>query len=273
MPFRRLRRLLAVSVLLVVGLVLLDGFWLEPASIRVVPQDVAAPGPLKGLRIAVISDLHAGAPYIDADKIDRIVAMTNAARPDLVLLAGDYRAGRMLGGRHVSAAEVAGRLKGLKARLGVYAVLGNHDSRSVVQTVTAFKAAGIEMLRDRHVTLAGGIPLAGLDDYFTLGPDPVHALAGVSGGAICLTHSPDIFPELPAACALTIAGHTHGGQVWLPVLGRPAVGWLASRHGQRYAAGVIRENGKTLFVSSGIGTSGLPVRLGVPPEISLLYLH
>jgi predicted MPP superfamily phosphohydrolase len=78
---------------------------------------------------------------------------------------------------------------------------------------------------------------------------------------------------LPKSCALTIAGHTHGGQVWLPFLGRPAVAMGISRYGQRYAIGLIRENGKTLFVSPGIGTSGLPLRFGVPPEVSFLTLE
>jgi len=88
--------------------------------------------------------------------------------------------------------------------------------------------------------------------------------------AICFTHSPDLFPDIPAKCALTIAGHTHGGQVWLPLFGRPIV---PSRYGQRYAIGTIVEGTKTLFVSPGIGTSILPVRLGVPPEISILDIR
>jgi predicted MPP superfamily phosphohydrolase len=94
----------------------------------------------------------------------------------------------------------------------------------------------------------------------------------VHGPALCFTHSPDIFPRLLDTCALTIAGHTHGGQVWLPLLGRPAM-FEASRYGQKYALGTIREGGKTLFVTSGIGTSWLPLRFMVPPEISLLTLQ
>jgi predicted MPP superfamily phosphohydrolase len=90
--------------------------------------------------------------------------------------------------------------------------------------------------------------------------------------ALCFTHSPDVFPDLPATCGLTVAGHTHGGQVWLPLLGRPAVAGV-SIYGQRYAIGIIREGGKTLFVSPGIGTSGLPMRFRVPPEISLLEIR
>lgn len=260
--------LLAAAIMLLA----LYACWIEPSSIRVTQYDVAVPRALKGLRIAVISDLHAGTPYIDTAKIDRIVAMTNDVNPDLILLAGDYGVGKTWGARRMPIEQIAAHLKPLHARLGVYAVLGNHDARRGVRYTDAFQAAGIPMLRNRHVALPGQITLAGIDDYYTYA-DPALALSGVAHDAICLAHAPDQFPKLPPACALTISGHTHGGQVWLPFLGRPAVGRVASRYGQRYAIGVIRENGKTLFVSPGIGTSGVAVRFGVPPEISLLTLQ
>jgi predicted MPP superfamily phosphohydrolase len=138
------------------------------------------------------------------------------------------------------------------------------------------RAAHIDVLQNASRAIRtprGVLYLAGIGDYRSQGSDVAKALAAVPAGAraLCLTHSPDVFPLLPAACLLTIAGHTHGGQVWLPVLGRPAVAGV-SIYGQRYAFGLIRENGKTLFVSSGIGTSELPVRLGVPPEISVLEI-
>ncbi len=101
---------------------------IEPATIQVRRYTVAVEAPaLKGLRVAVISDLHAGAPHIDLAKIDKIVAMTNAARPDLILLAGDYSVGRMMGASRIRIRDIAAHLKPLKARLGVYAVIGNHD--------------------------------------------------------------------------------------------------------------------------------------------------
>lgn len=271
MPRHWLRALLLLVVLAIAAF-LVDAAWLEPSSIRLASYDVAVPAPLKGLRIAVISDLHAGSPWIDGARIDRIVAMTNATHPDLVVLAGDYGIGRVLGGNPMPIEEIAAHLKPLRARLGIYAVLGNHDSRATHFTA-AFQSAGIAMLRNRHVALPGAITLAGIDDYYSGRADPALALAGVARDAICVAHTPDQFPSLPAACALTIAGHTHGGQIRVPLLGRPAVGWVASRYGQRYAIGVIREGGRTLFVSPGIGTSGLPLRFGVPPEISLLNLH
>lgn len=272
----RNRIALAALFILVAGLGLY-AFWLEPSSLRLSRYDVAAPAPLKGLKIAVIADLHGGSPYIDEAKIDRVVAMTNAAHPDLVLLTGDYGTGvdESLGGRRIPIKTIAAHLRPLRAPLGVYAVIGNHDRwENEVRTVSTFRAAGIPVLENRHIVIArtdGPLYLAGIGDDKTHAADPVRALAGVArtASALCFTHSPDVFPALPAACALTLAGHSHGGQVRLPLLGRPIV---PSRFGQRYAAGLVREGGKSLFVSTGIGTSHLAVRLGVPPEISLLAL-
>jgi predicted MPP superfamily phosphohydrolase len=172
---------------------------------------------------------------------------------------------------------IAAHLKGLKAPLGVYAVLGNHDRYESASAVTrAFERAGMPVLENAAVQFKRGdavLTLVGVGDHYSGGSDVALAMRGVpkDAKALCFTHSPDIFPDLPKTCALTIAGHTHGGQVWLPFLGRIAVN-LQSEYGQRYAIGVIRENGKTLFVSPGIGTSGLPVRFRVPPEVSLVTI-
>ncbi len=114
----------------------------------------------------------------------------------------------------------------------------------------------------------------GIGEVDTGASNAPQALAGIPRTArgLCLTHSPDVFPGLSRICALTVAGHTHGGQVVLPILGRPAVAFV-SDHGQDYASGLTIEGTKTLFVSTGIGTTGLPVRFGVPPEISLLTVQ
>ena len=237
-----------------------------------------APAPLKGLKIAVIADLHAGSPYIDGDKIDRIVALTNAAKPDLILLTGDYVLGvhTAWGGWRFMPRQSAPYLGKLRAPLGVWAAIGNHDRwENAGDVAVQFDKAGIRVLENRHVVLKGPrgpLYLAGIGDFYTHAARPRAALAGVppQGPAICFTHSPDVFPQLPRTCLLTVAGHTHGGQVRLPLLGRLVV---PSRYGQRYAIGTVQEDGKTLFVSSGIGTSILPVRFGVPPEISLLRLY
>jgi predicted MPP superfamily phosphohydrolase len=271
-----LQFLLGLLFLATVGLAVYAG-WIEPASLRLSRYTVSQPSPeLKGLRIAVISDLHAGAPFIDIAKIDKVVAMTNEAKPDLVLLTGDYVITGIPGGQHMPARIIAAHLSALRAPLGVYAVLGNHDrGESPEQIGRAFWHVGIPDLENASAMLPPprqAVTLVGIGDQSSGAAEPERALEHVQGPALCFTHSPDIFPSLPPICALTIAGHTHGGQVKLPLLGRPAM-FEASRYGERYALGEIHEDGKTLFVSSGIGTSWLPLRFHVPPEISLLTLQ
>jgi predicted MPP superfamily phosphohydrolase len=273
-------RFALVFLLVLGGALALHAFWLEPDSLRLARYDVQLYRPgLSNMRIAVISDLHAGAPYIDQAKIERVVEMTNATKPDLVLLTGDYVITGVLGGRHMAIEEIAAHLRHLHAPLGVYAVIGNHDRWEDADHIThALQSAGIRVLENAHLVLTwqrGQIGLVGIGDYFTHASDPARALAGLPAGlpAICFTHSPDVFPELPKRCALTIAGHTHGGQVWLPLLGRPAVAAGISNYGQRYAIGLVREEQKILFVSPGIGASGVSVRFAVPPEVSLLEIR
>jgi predicted MPP superfamily phosphohydrolase len=278
MKVRSFLQFLLGLLLLAVMLIVLRAAWLEPSSLRLSSYTVSQSSPaLKGLRIAVISDLHGGAPFIDTAKIDQVVTMTNAAKPDLVLLTGDYVIAHVIGGHHMEIESIVAQLKGLHAPLGVYAVLGNHDRWEDAENIArVFWRAGIPMLENSHRMLPGSrnsIALVGIGDRSSGAARPRRALAGVSGPALCFTHSPDIFPRLRRTCALTIAGHTHGGQIWLPFLGRPAVAVVASRYGQKYAIGIIHEDNKTLFVSPGIGTSGLPLRFGVPPEISLLTVE
>jgi hypothetical protein len=271
-----LQFLLGLLFLAAVGLALYAG-WIEPSSLRISAYTVSQPSPLlKGLKIAVISDLHGGAPYIDTAKIDQVAAMTNDAKPDLILLTGDYVITEVMGGRYMPIDTILAHLKALHAPLGIYAVMGNHDRWDDGDHIArAFAKAGIPLLENRSMMLPpprNGIAVVGLGDRSSRGPQVNKSLAGVTGPALCFVHSPDVFPRLPPTCAVTIAGHTHGGQVWLPFLGRPAVAGV-SRFGQRYAIGATYENNKLLFVSSGIGTSALPLRFGVPPEISLLTLQ
>ena len=231
------------------------------------------PTELGPLRIAALADLHTGAPHITVDKVREIVRSTNAARPDLIVLLGDYVIHGVVGGDFVDIEPIAAALGDLRAPLGVFAVLGNHDWwYDGPRTARALEAAGIRVLEDAAAAVtAGGRPLwvAGVSDARTRQADITRALAAVPDGApvIALTHNPDVFPRMPARVLLTLAGHTHGGQVSLPVLGRLIV---PSRYGERYAIGHVHENDRDLFVSPGIGTSIIPLRFRVPPEISLL---
>lgn len=253
------------------------GVW-EPSRLLVRETDLAPtqwPTALDGLKIAQLSDLHVGAPWVGLDQLRRVVERCNAQSPDLVLLTGDYIA-HVLGGTILPPEDIAQVLEGLKAPLGVYAVLGNHDWFFDGPRVhQALAAAGIPVLEDRAVALehrGTRFWLIGIGDYNETTHDWRTPLATVPEGepVIAFTHSPDVFPELPARVALTLAGHTHGGQVRLPFFGALRV---PSKYGSRYDLGVFEEAGHTLFVSPGIGTSILPLRLGVPPQISLLRLR
>jgi len=266
-----------VAGLIVLGLALW-GFCIEPASLRVTRSTLVLerwPRDLDGLRIAVLADLHVGSPFNGVDKLARVVAETNAAGADLILLVGDYVIKGVLGGTFVPPEVVAARLHELRAPLGVYAVLGNHDWwLDAPRMRTALEQAGIRTLEDQALAIDGPrhFWLVGVSDFWEGRHDVHAALSGVRDDAsvIAFTHNPDVFPHVPDRVTLTIAGHTHGGQVWLPIVGRPIV---PSEYGQRYAIGHVVEGHRHLFVSPGLGTSIIPVRFRVPPEISVVTLR
>lgn len=270
-PRRALRALLATAI---ISIPILGGwaFCWEPRRllVREVPIDLPCwrGGPI---RVALAADLHVGSPGTGIQKLDRVVARINEAKPDIVLLLGDYVIQGVIGGRFVAPETIAEHLRPLKAPLGVYAVLGNHDWWLDGPRVTrAFNGVGIPVLKDRAVRIGRGgegFWLVGIGDFWEGRHDVAGALGGVTSDepAIAMTHNPDVFPLVPGRVCLTVAGHAHGGQVAFPVVGRPIV---PSR--KRYAAGDITENGKRMFVTTGVGTSILPVRFRVPPEIVVL---
>lgn len=278
-PFFRLIKV-TFLVLFAVTLFLAGwAFWWEPSSLVIrkyeIPLD-SWPHSMKELRIAVLTDLHVGSPFSGLNKLRKIVSATNGQQPDLILLLGDYVIHGIRGGQFVSAEEFAPVLKTLSAPLGVYAVLGNHDHWYDAGRIRiAFEGNGIPVIDDQVKKLEHeGAPfwLAGISD-FTTAPHligPTLALINDESPVILMTHHPDIFPLIPQRVSLTLAGHTHGGQVNLPLLGRLVV---PSRYGSRYAVGWIRENGQNFFVSPGLGMSVFPVRFRVPPEISLLTIR
>jgi uncharacterized protein len=274
------------------------GVGVEPVlRLRVARYDITPPQwpadfPLK---IAVIADLHACDPWMSLEHIQTIVERTNALHADIILLLGDYVAGHRHVTRRIPAGEWAPVLAGLKAPLGVHAILGNHDywdDKTVQQegrgpTVArrALEAAGIPVYENDVARLTkAGRPfwLAGLGDqlaYFParrfrpvgrIGIDDLAAtLAKVKDDAplILLAHEPDVAMRVPERVALQLSGHTHGGQVrlfgWSPV--------VPSRYGNRLAYGHTRTN-CDVVVSGGLGCSIMPFRFGVPPEIVLVTL-
>ena len=222
------------------------------------------------LRILLASDLHVQGPDMPPERLARIVGQINALRPDLVLLAGDFSGDRALATRFYSYDEALAPLSGLRTSLGVVAVLGNHDHwRDAGAAGRALAANGVRLLSN-DVLRVGPLALGGLDDDFTGRDDVVgtmERMRAVGGVPILLSHSPDPFPELPDGVGLMLAGHTHCGQIRLPLVGAIT---SESRHGNRYSCGRIDENGRTVIVSAGLGTSVLPFRLGAVPDLWLV---
>ncbi len=241
--------------------------------------------------IAVLSDLHVVAPWTRLGDLRRAVARINALSPDIVVLGGDYLAEAKIPGRRADAAQIVSALSGLGAPLGVFAILGNHDWKDCplardsgyakTSLGEAFERSAITLLQNdaRRLELAGHeLWLVGIDSQRSMPTapakplhDPEAAFSGVPPGApaILLAHEPDYFATGDRRAGLQISGHTHGGQLnlfgWRPI--------VPSRFGARYAWGRIREHGRDLVVSGGIGFSGFPMRIGQPPEITLVSVE
>lgn len=265
-------------ILLLLGFFGLWGFVWEPSRLVVRTQTIQVPQWPQGmrpLRIVCLGDIHGGSPHIDRAKIQTIVKTTNEQNPDIVALLGDYVIMGVVGGKFMDPEDFADALRGIKAPLGVYAVLGNHDWwYNGPRMAKALTDVGYRVLQNESVALSldgHRFYVVGLEDEWTRRPDPVKVLAQVPLGApvLVLAHNPDVFPRLPSVNGVTLAAHTHGGQVRFPFMGAPIV---PSRYRQRYVRGYVEEGTEKLFVTSGIGTSLLPLRFGVPPEIVVITL-
>jgi predicted MPP superfamily phosphohydrolase len=238
------------------------------------------------LKLVILADIHACMPWMSPKRIGDICTQANTLGGDMVLLLGDYLSGMRIRTGYVAPKDWAHELSRLSAPLGVHAVLGNHDwlddpgamaaGKGPTLAHTALESIGIPVYDNRAVRFEkDGIAfwLAGLADQ--IGPqagldDLPGTLAQVKDDAplILMAHEPDIFPEVPDRVALTLSGHTHGGQIRLA--GYSPV--VPSRYKNRYAYGHITENNRNLIVSGGLGTSILPIRFGSPPEIVVVDL-
>lgn len=237
------------------------------------------------LTIAAIGDLHVGGPHMRARRVQQIMRRVNALEPELVVLLGDFAPGhtpreeRAVGAENEITNGIS-YLATLDAPLGAAAVLGNHDGWYDRAAVThALQAAGVATLWNRHIVIERGgqtLVLAGLADLWTGKPDLAETLDGAPADAdvIVLSHNPDpfAFDDVRGTDFIAmLAAHTHCGQVWVPFLGRPVI---PSRYGQRFAGGLIEEDGRQMFVTCGVGTSsGLPVRFLTFPEIVLITIE
>lgn len=261
------------------ALLALWAFWIEPS--RLVVNETALNLPrwspaLDGLRVVHLTDLHIGSPHTGLAKLEEVVRLTNEQQADVVVITGDFLIDDVIGGAYVPPAPIVERVASLRARHGVFVVLGNHDWWNEGEELKRLlEAAGIRVLEDAAAEInhnGARLWMVGISDLWTRKAGIDAALRSVPEAEpkIVFTHNPDLLPRVPEHVSLTLAGHTHGGQVWLPIFGRLVV---PSDYGARYAAGHITENGKHLFVSTGVGTSIAPVRFGVAPEIAVLTLR
>jgi predicted MPP superfamily phosphohydrolase len=254
--------------------------WFE-VSHRIVPlRDL--PESLAGLRLVQLTDIHHG-PWLSRAYVRRVVEATNQLAPDVVLLTGDYV--------HLSSAyvrPVIEELAGLCPRIGTVAVLGNHDWwHDAGQTRRELTRADIPLIDngrrivtpDRRLvaTADEGLALAGVGDFWQDVVDCHQALDGLPARMprLLLSHNPDVaesrqLRNCRLRVDLMISGHTHGGQIRVPFLGTPVI---PSEYGQKYAQGWVHGPACPVFICRGIGVSGLPVRVGVPPEIAVLELQ
>jgi uncharacterized protein len=271
-------------------------YFIEPNRLVITSEEIRIKDwntAFDGLKIVMISDLHAGSNGASAENIRRVVETANAQEPDVIVLLGDYvsqaytRQPIRERPLRMPIDELADSLSGLKAKHGVFAVLGNHDGWYGDDAIAGeLTRVGYRVLRNEiGVIEKDGVPLRllGLKDHlqldswrsFDLMIRSTVAKYPREGQIVVLEHSPDIlyvlnyWKHLNPDLKLMLAGHTHGGQVWLPILGAPIT---PSTEGQKYARGHIEEGGVHMFVTSGVGTSILPFRFLVPPEIAVVTI-
>ena len=247
--------------------------FVEPRLLKVTRTPIALPRlprGFAGLRIALMSDFHYSSS-VPLSLIERAVARAQEAKPDLILLGGDYVSRRK---KYIAPCLKA--LGALRAPLGVFAVLGNHDHwQDAALTRTHLEKNGIQELRNRGVWLRRGdgrLRLGGVGDLWEDAQDIETALGDCRAdeGAIVLSHDPDFAEQLNSARVdLLLSGHTHGGQVHVPILGPPIV---PSDYGRKYASGLVHGPRCLVFVTNGVGTVGPPVRFACRPEVSILEL-
>ncbi len=242
----------------------------EPEEIEVTRHRVPMRGLQAPTRVVQLTDLHRSW-CVPEDFIAHVVARTNALKPDLVLLTGDFIT------RSADYAQsCAEQLGQLRAPLGRYGVLGNHDYAAsggygAITVAIRLAEVGIGLLINRNEPLANGLWLVGLDDCWMGRPDPVAAFDGVPRDqpTLAMTHNPDLFGTLRRYPCLTLAGHTHGGQINIPCVTRMLIDTRA-----RYLRGWFRapEMPGRMYVSRGLGVVGIPMRFRSRPEIAVFDL-
>lgn len=244
---------------------LLEPRWIEIKNISINVH--ALPKRFEGMTIAQLSDIH-HCKYVSREFIKNCVRKVNALSPDIVALTGDF-----VYGSKEFISSVAEELSELKAKEGVFAVLGNHDNKD--ETTGALAEKGIRVLINEHIPLyrkKDYLFIAGVDDLWAGKLNIETTLNGTDDKPkILLCHNPDAIEKIKHTNVdFVMAGHTHGGQVCLPLYGPPVV---YSKFGARYASGLFHEGKTIMYVNKGIGVSNFPIRFFARPEITLFTLQ
>lgn len=229
------------------------------------------PSGTKPIRVAFLSDFHTARLGDTPGRLRRTASRVSNLHPDLILLGGDYLADSGVGG--YAPREAIAPIAGLSAPLGVFAVLGNHDyAYEHPGVVTRWLSRGGARVLDNDAVRAGPLVIIGVGDAYSHHDRVAAALSAarrLGGVPLIFTHSPDIVPGLPAAVQLVLAGHTHCGQIILPLIGAVET---RSRYGSRYLCGIVREGRRIAVISSGLGVSRVPFRLGTAPDFWLITI-
>ena len=267
-----LKGILAAGLASGAGLAAYGSLW-EAFDYEVTETDVflrGLPAGFEGFRVAQLTDVH-HSRLVPLEEVRRVVELANSARPDAIVLTGDYTTARR---RYIEPCAEA--LGNLRAPAGVWAVLGNHDHYTDAELTTrALRRRGVEVLSNANTTWRRGaetLQLAGVDDWGWGKADWERALKGLdlARPSLLLSHEPAVF-DMPQTkgLSLVVSGHTHGGQICLPFVGAPA----RFLEEFRYLRGLYERDGAQLYVSRGTGMIGLPVRLGARPEVVVLTLR
>jgi predicted MPP superfamily phosphohydrolase len=267
------KALVAVGLLALIILVLC-AVMVRNADAAPVQRDLTVeldglPQGTRPLKLVLMSDFHVGNFGNTPERFRETARRVTALQPDVILLGGDFVSTRMPGGSPVG--RFLGALDQMKARLGIFAVLGDHDYGQRSLSTRALLEHGV-LLRNNKAARAGPLAIVGIGDAHSgaaLVPFALRRGRDIGGVPVVFTHSPDVVPQLPPDIELVLAGHTHCGQVVLPFLGALET---SSRYGRRYACGVIREGKRTTIVTSGLGVSRLPFRFGAPPDFWVITI-
>ena len=271
-----------------IGLLAAYAYLIEPRRLVIVEETITVPNwdaQLNGFKIVAISDIHAGSNYAPLERLRLLVQKANEQNPDLIVLLGDYvsESGRgrdrnpAQGGDgtqlRIPVAIIADNLTGFTSKYGVYAVMGNHDWYHNDQKIHAeLERVGINVLDNETIELAvrdRKVRLWGIEDFWKNRrvPSEPYLELPEKRNIIAITHNPDSLLAGPAEISLMLAGHSHGGQINFPFFGP-----FAPFNDARFMDGHAEVDGKHVYVTSGVGTSVIPLRWRVPPEVAVITL-